>query len=365
MRINRLSIEGLRNLANAGIRGLSRLNVFVGDNGAGKTSILEAIHILGSARSFRSRETKFLVMRGESAFVVYGEISGPNGDLSRAAVEKTTSGDGRLRLDGTPIYSTAPLAELLPIIVLSPDMFTFLDGGPVFRRSFIDWGVFHVEHGFSGLWGRYQKALNQRNKLLKSDTLDASMLTVWDEQLAALGEEVNAARKRYYELFLKEYHSLMSEVLSWDVPSVSFYKGWPAELSFLDALQAATELDISRGYTSVGPQRADVRIRVGRHSADKVLSRGQQKMLIVLSRIAQARLIKRLSGKLSVFLVDDMMSELDSANIALVLRLLNDDDNQVFLTALDSGWLGSALDQSGFDASEVQVFHVKHGEVFQ
>jgi len=365
MLLNRLSVERLRNLTNVGLRGLSRLNVFVGDNGAGKTSVLEAIHILGSARSFRSRESKFLVSRGDSSFIVFGEVVDDAGHSSKAAVEKTLSGDGRLRLDGAFLYSTAPLAELLPVVVLSPDMFTFLDGGPVFRRSFLDWGVFHVEHGFASLWGRYQKALNQRNKLLKSDTIEPSILTVWDEQIASLGNEVNSARKRYYEAFLVEYRALMEQVLEWDMPNVGFYQGWPSDVELIDALRSSFDIDAARGYTSVGPQRADIRIRVGRHSADKVLSRGQQKMLIVLSRIAQSRLMKKSSGKNPVFLVDDMMSELDPANVALVLSLLNDGGNQIFMTALDSGWLKPALEKSGFDGSDVKVFHVKHGEVFQ
>ncbi len=363
MHLDRIYIEGLRNIDSIDVRSLSRFNIIFGENGAGKTSFLEAIYCLGSGRSFRDRQIKSVITASKDVLTLFGEFSHSSGAKLSVSVAKRRDDTGILKVNHVNVSSSSKLAEQLPIIIMDPDMFSFLDGGPVFRRSFIDWGVFHMEHAFAGYWRSYQKALNQRNKLLKGDTIDHSELSVWTSQLVDYGKLVVDCRKRYIGRFIEVYDQLVQEVVTWAFPKIISYLGWSETETLEEALSSHLAVDVARGFTSVGPHRADLKFKSGRFGAEKVLSRGQQKMLIALARIAQGRLFEEETGRKLIYLVDDIGSELDSHNTKLLINLLVASGSQVFLTSLTLGVVDEFIHVSGLEERDLAMFHVKHGGV--
>ena len=194
MRLAQLRLGNLRSFESLELDLDPGWNVFIGPNGAGKTTILEAAYLLSHARSFRSGASTALTRRGTDGFTVFGRVANAAGGLSNAGLARV-SGSLEARLDGQPV----PVAELLRHVAVScfePGSHELLSGASEVRRRFLDWGVFHVEHAFIRIWRTYQRALKQRNSLLRGEG-SISALDSWDRALAAPGTELNRLRDGY------------------------------------------------------------------------------------------------------------------------------------------------------------------------
>ncbi|MAV08211.1 MAG: DNA replication and repair protein RecF, partial [Gammaproteobacteria bacterium] len=173
MFLNSIDISKVRNLVSVSIDCHRKANIIYGANGSGKTSLLEAIFLLGRGRSFKHRDLRLVVNRGQDSLVVSGKVARPISDAEhQLGVMRSVKGDFEARCDGQNLSSAGQLASELPIQLVDAHSFSLLEGGPLQRRQFIDWGVFHVEHGYSDLWRRFQKALKQRNQLLRHGRID-------------------------------------------------------------------------------------------------------------------------------------------------------------------------------------------------
>jgi DNA replication and repair protein RecF len=186
----KLQLSDFRNIQQASLKLSPGLNILVGRNGSGKTSVLEAIHYLGLGRSFRTHLTGRVIRQGERAFTLFAqcELEGRQVPIGLA---KDKSGETQLKIAGTQAQRLADLAELLPVQLIHPDGFNLLTGGPQARRAWLDWGVFHQEPTFFSLWGRVRRLLKQRNALLRQST-QYRPLAFWDQELVRLGADVNA-----------------------------------------------------------------------------------------------------------------------------------------------------------------------------
>lgn len=147
MSLTRVSVTAVRNLHPVTLS-LPRINILYGDNGSGKTSVLEAIHLLGLARSFRSARLQPVIQYEEAACTVFGQVMLANGIASNLGISRERQGEFTIRIDGQNARSAAQLAETLPLQLINPDSFRLLEGAPKIRRQFLDWGVFHVEPRF-------------------------------------------------------------------------------------------------------------------------------------------------------------------------------------------------------------------------
>ena len=156
-----------------------RINILHGDNGSGKTSLLEAIHLLGMARSFRSTRLNPVISHEQGSCTVFGQVELGEEQSSALGISRDRSGEIRIRINGQSVRSAAELAETLPLQLINPDSFRLLEGAPKLRRQFLDWGVFHVEPRFLQAWQRLQQALRQRNSWLRHGTLDAASQAAW------------------------------------------------------------------------------------------------------------------------------------------------------------------------------------------
>ena len=366
--LHTLKVQGVRNIARAELSDLSRINLFYGDNGAGKTSVLEALYLLGLGRSFRSNKHLPIIGYQEDSSVVYGEASIGSGlekaprSLVTVGVQRSRDGTNEIRIDGQKASSLAQLADIFPLQLINADTFQLLLGSPGVRRQFVDWGVFHVEHTFLDLWRRMQRTLKQRNSLLRRGKISASELSPWDQEFGRLAEAITDSRSEYFERWLQTLQTITERL--WpnsESLDYSFYSGWDRRLSALEMLQRQASRDRELGFTSMGPHRADIKVKVNGLPVGEVLSRGQLKLVSLAMRLAQGSILGSSGPKQCIYLVDDLPAELDIERRAAVCDLLVEMNSQIFLTSVER----YGLDLAALEPNTLSVFHVEHGVVHQ
>jgi len=350
MSLAELRISNLRCVESATLELSPELTLISGENGAGKTSILEAIFLLGRGRSFRTRTNERLIRYGQPALTVFGRTHGD--PASFTGVEVSAEGT-RARINGRNADSLLELSGVLPVQVIDPEIHKLIEQGPERRRRWLDWLVFHVEPSFVGHWARYQRALKQRNAGLKAGARD---IAVWDPQLIEAGNAMSAARQAALER-LEPYLQRLFEAFSGLGISVGFHAGWGQDRTFDEMLKANLERDRERGLTHSGPHRADVLLRTKGRSARETLSRGQQKLAGVAMIVSQMQLVHASLGLQATLLLDDPAAELDAKNLGRLFEELASLRCQMIATSLSPE---TAL----FQAPKA-TFHVEQGRVLR
>jgi DNA replication and repair protein RecF len=366
--LTQLQINHVRNLRQVRLQGLQGVNVFDGCNGSGKTSVLESIHLLGMARSFRGGSIKSLITHEEHSCTVYGTTAlpslaaGPKGPASGLSlgVQRNRVGEAQIKVGGKVVRAVADLAVQLPLQVITADTFGLLTGAPGARRQYLDWGVFHVEQQFFGQWQRFQRSIKQRNNLLRRGKVSEQELAFWTQDLAQTGTAINEYRKAYFRILSPRFKEIMAKLApSLDALELRFQQGWDRQQCYSEALQHGLPADLEQGYTHSGPQRADIRVMSGGHLAAETLSRGQQKLVVCGLKLAQGQLMAQHGRGTCTYLIDDLPSELDHLHSQLVCELLASMDAQVFITCIDHKEIRSVWPATG----ELAMFHVEQGAV--
>jgi DNA replication and repair protein RecF len=353
--IKTLSFQGIRNLASSQISLSEGINVFYGDNGAGKTSVLEAIHVMAMARSFKLSRTRTVIAHEQDELLVAGELT----DIGRLAVRRTQKGQYQVRMKGESIQSLAELVHQLPLQLIHSDSFALLEGSPGDRRQFLDWGVFHQFNNFHEDWQKLQKSLKNRNSLLRSGRIERSEMDVWEREYLAAAERIDIDRKAYLAGFVPCFHNVLEQLIELPELKIHYYRGWDKDRPLNEVLNHQRDRDKKLGYTQSGPQRADMRIKVGKINAADELSRGQQKLVVCALKIAQSLYLQQQQERPTVFLIDDLPAELDHQHIQKLGALMEGLNSQVFMTCVDPEPLKHFWKQP----DHVQMFHVEHGEI--
>jgi len=375
MHVTRLDFRHLRRFHEASLTPGPGLNLITGDNGAGKTSVLEALHLMAYGRSFRGRVRDGLVQTGAPALEVFVEWlecgrqrlrTGTGGIADAAPVYARTRKAGLRhngqewtgRLDGATVGHLGELCAALAVVSFDPGSHALVSGGGEPRRRYLDWGLFHVEQEFLSLWRRYNRALKQRNALLKARARDAQ-LDAWDAELADAGETITRQRQGYLEALQPHYAHLIAELApALGAGELNYLPGWRREdLSLADALLVARERDLQAGHTSVGPHRADWALGFGALPGREALSRGQAKLVALAALLAQAEYHALAQGEWPVVALDDLASELDRHHQKRVLQHLLACGAQVFVTGTE---MPPGL--AGLEAP-LAWFHVEQGEL--
>ena len=364
MPLQRLDISQLRNLSKVQFKPSPHVNLISGANGSGKTSILEAIHLLSLGRSFRSHKHKTYIQKETSECVIFALIEPVQttglGLSSPQPIGLKRQLDGVLdaRLSGQKIQSLVELTQALPVQLINPDAFRLLEGTPKIRRQFLDWGVFHHSPGFINAWRGWQKALKQRNSLLRRGKISDNLLLAFDQELIRLGSEVNQYRHDYLESLIPVFKQVLSSLNATLEVSLQLFQGWDAQKTLAQSLDASRSRDIESGYSNTGPQRADLRVKTPTGDALDALSRGQQKLVVSALKIAQGKLLIE-SGRSLVFLVDDLPAELDKEHRDKLCQLLEALNSQIFITSVGP----ELMDYSWSETIDVRHFEMKAGEL--
>lgn len=361
MSLTRVSVTGVRNLHPLTLIPSPRINILHGANGSGKTSVLEAVHLLALARSFRSTRLTPVIQYEQEACTVFGQVKLQSDRLCSLGVSRQRAGEFHIRIDGENARSASQLAELLPLQLINPDSFRLLEGSPKIRRQFLDWGVFHVEPRFLPAWQRLQKALKQRNSWLRHGTLDAVSQAAWDRELTLASSQIDEYRRSYIQALKPVFEKTLAQLVTLPNLTLSYYRGWDKDRELSAVLASSLVRDRQLGHTHSGPQRADLRLRLGNHNAADILSRGQQKLVVCALRIAQGHLLDQARLGHCVYLVDDLPSELDEQHRKALCRLLEELNCQVFITCVNH----DSLVDDWLEETEVSVFHVEHGHITQ
>jgi DNA replication and repair protein RecF len=360
VQVQRLDIRDFRCVVDASLEPAPGLNLLVGENGAGKTTVIEALHLLAYGRSFRGRVRDGLIRSGAGALEVYAQWSeqSPGGDRIRRAGLRHTGSDWTGRLDGEPVAQIGELCAALAVVSFEPGSHDLIHGASEIRRRFVDWGLFHVEPSFLKPWRRYARALKQRNALLKQRVRDHP-LDAWDLELAQTGEQLSEQRRSYLDSLAPALAAAASELAPGLGPaSLAYLPGWRRdEMPLADALLLARERDLAAGFTSVGPHRADWRVAFAQVPGRDALSRGQAKLAALSALLAQADLHRSVTGQAPVFCLDDLASELDRPHQARTLARLARTGAQLFVSGTE---VPPAVAELGLDH---RVFHVEHGRV--
>jgi len=354
--LSNLTITDFRNIHSAELSPTQNINLLLGDNGSGKTSLLEAIHILGVGRSFRSQQLKNTVNLNADRCVLFARSD----DSTPIGMQYDLKTGLQIRLNNAPLVKVSELALNLPLQYISANCHQFFELGPKFRRKLVDWGVFHVEHHFNYHWQSYKKASQQRNSALKhkQSKLDVE---AWNNTVINHGEHIANFRHTYLhrllDAFIPIFTSLCTTFKS-SIFTVKYNQGWAKDSSLHEILNNNFERDRMLGYSRTGPHSADWTIKINDADPSEMLSRGQQKLFFLSICIAQIEiLLQEKNYRNTILLIDDISSELDWQHQVNVIKFLRDLPVQVFMTSTDKKMT------TLMDETDDKVFHVELGEV--
>jgi DNA replication and repair protein RecF len=355
LRFERLQLRGLRCISDASVELAPGFNVLVGANGAGKTSVLEAAFLLSHGRSFRSGARDALLQRGSAGLSIFSTVRHQDDRLVRLGLGREGA-RWDARVEGQDVL-IGQLVRECAVVCFEPGSHALIAGSAEERRRFLDWGVFHVEHEFLPAWRRYQRALKQRNSLLRSDQVpDDALYSPWELELGRSGALIDQWRRAYLAgltLYLREQASaLLPELGGIDL---RYKAGWPEGDDLAETLASQRRRDLAKGHTSVGPHRTDWSLWFEHAPLREHLSRGQEKLAALVCLLAQARLDAERRGEWPVICLDDLASELDLAHQTAVVESLQAVPAQVLVTGTE---VPTPIRQA-----QAKVFHVEQGRL--
>ena len=356
VRIRKLRVQDFRRFQVQQLLPAPGFNLIMGDNGSGKSSLLEAMHLMAHGRSFRGRVRDGLIRQGESALEVFVEWEQAH-HQHRAGL-RHTGASWEARLDGANVSHLGELCAALAVVSFEPGSHILIQGSSEARRRYLDWGLFHVEPDFLPQWRRYARALKQRNALLRSQHA-ASQLDAWEHEMAQCGERLSGYRSAYIGRLQPHLDRVVAALFPSAGPvGLGLQAGWKSqELALIDALLISRERDQGQGHSTIGPHRADLRLSFEHFPGRESLSRGQAKLAALSLLLAQAAQLADQEGCWPVLQLDDLASELDRHHQQRVLHYLHDCGAQVFVT-------GTEAPRGLADLSiDVSTFHVEHGAI--
>lgn len=350
--LTQLTVSNLRNITLLSLQPISGINLILGENGSGKTSVLEAIHLLAMGRSFRTRSLKNAIQFDQQQL----QITANTNSETPVGLQYDKSTGLKIRLNRAPLKRLSELAMQLPLQFVPANCHQFFEQGPRYRRKLLDWGLFHVEPTFNSHWQAYKKILQQRNSALRQHK-PPSEIQLWDAHLVAHGEAITALRKQQLENILEHFSVLFGRLCPEFAKAnftLKYRNGWHKDLTLEQALRNSIDRDRQLGYTRSGSHAADWSFKINDVDPIEMFSRGQQKLFFLALCMVQARMAEHSNRDRSILLLDDISSELDLKHQQNVMDELAQLPVQTFVTATD------------FELNSgegIKMFHVERGEL--
>lgn len=315
MRLDRVWLTDVRSYASAEISLAPGLTVLLGDNGQGKTNVLEAIGWLATLASFRGAPTEALVRQGTERAVIRAEGE-REGRAILIEAELVPSGRNRVLVNRQPLKRARDLLGVLRVTVFAPDDLDLVKGGPAERRRYLDDALVASHPRYDALRSDLDKVLKQRNALLKGaggrlDESAAFTLDVWDAKLAEVGGALASARQNLLQRLVPVLSDTYDAVAHGPAEITATYVADWADVGLAEALAAARRDDLRRGVSTVGPHRDDIDLRIAGLPSRTHASQGEQRSLALALRLAAHRVITEVTGSAPILLLDDVFSELD------------------------------------------------------
>jgi DNA replication and repair protein RecF len=343
-----LRARGFRNLQGLEFEPGSHFNVIHGDNGAGKSNVLEAVYYLGALKSFRGAKTDDLIaLESEAASLEARIEAGPA--PQKLQIELARSRPRRLQLDGKRPRSTSAWHQAARMVLFHPGDLVLAAGGADRRRAFLDRMLEQMDPIYGSTLATYEKALRSRNRLLKDERADRRSVRAYDAILSKAGAIVGQARARLIEDLAPRVVRAFTEVFAGDTPLAVRYlpRVEPSEEMIAAALERAYEKDRARGFTADGPHGDDLDLQIHDVGARHHASQGQHRTIVLALKTAELDLLTERTGHVPILLLDDVSSELDRARNRRFFGVLSQAGGQVFLTTTHPEFI--LLDQDRVD----------------
>lgn len=352
-RITSAQFRNFRNIRHADLKCDSPVVVFRGGNGAGKTSLLEALYLVARGRSFRGGRHGSVTTEGAKSTRVELKVLAPDGSANVLGYQREHGGVLRW-FDGVPDLTKAQWRERFSLKLVGENCQILLQGDPGLRRALLDWNLSHVEPDFQAQVEKLRRIVVQRNAWLRSR--GRSGPRVWDTPFVEQAERVHEGRVRYIEQWRSRFLSLCHSFPFLREADIKLSPGWPSDCSLREALAASRVTEETRGYTVVGPGRADFQVIDGGKRRE-IWSRGQQKVIVILLQLAADSVQIQNGFRPAIWLLDDLASDLDSPTLERVWDLYLATNSQIFVTRI-----AERLSRLPADSSQL-VFHVEQGNV--
>ena len=337
MCFSKIKIHNFRNFTDLNFEPSSRINVIIGKNGSGKSSLIEAIGYLCKGKSFRTNHNESVIKKNGDSFSVFGSKE-PD---TKIGISRDFGGNLTIQIDGTHNYKLSDLAKMTPAQIIHPSDANILSsGGPKMRRTLIDWGTFYHKRDFYKVWQSFSKVLKQRNSYLKQN-LKYDYIKYCDIEFVRYAELIRKFRDEYLIELLPFVADLVRVFLPEYEITFGISHGWDRKKELSEVLKENYEHDRIMQCTNYGPHRADLKIKSNGILVQDLLSRGQQKMLITAIKLAQGLFFEKILKNNCIFLIDDFASELDESKREIFSRYLSNIKGQIFITAIDIDLISS------------------------
>lgn len=360
MYLKKLVLINFKNIAQAEIALSERLNCFVGDNGAGKTNVLDAVYYLSMSKSALTMTDGQSVRHGEDFFVVEGTYAGDSGSNDTVNCSFLRRSGKVLKLNGKEYDRMADHVGRFPVVMVSPQDSVLITDAAEERRRYLNAFLSQLDRDYLASLMRYNAVLAERNRFLKSSS-DEQMLQIYDMQLADHAARIYERRRDIIE----RMRPLVAEFyrqLSGDREQVEIeYRSELASASMGELLLASRERDIVNGFTTSGVHRDDMSLRIGGYPLRKYGSQGQQKSFLMSLKLAQYRILAEVCGERPLLLLDDLFDKLDTSRVENLLTLVAGDDfGQIFITDCNRSRLETILSRAG---EKYALFMVEGGDI--
>ncbi|MBQ7060737.1 MAG: DNA replication/repair protein RecF [Clostridia bacterium] len=369
LRIRKLILNGFRSYDHVEFCPGNGLNLLYGANAAGKTNVLEAVFLCALGRSHRTSKDVEMIGRGLAGAYVGLELETQSG--SRLIEIKLRAGEDvnrnprdkkQIFIDRQRADKSGELMGVLNVVMFSPEDLALVKASPDIRRRFMDMELCQLRPAYYRKAAMYNAALRQRNALIKeafSAPIDPEVLDMWNTQLARTGAEVMRARRRFMDelsTIASDMHRRLTggreQLFAYYQPNVPFDEN-EAEYAVYDALEASREEDIRRGFTTRGPHRDDIGIKLGDTDVKVYGSQGQQRTAALSLKLSEIALLKDVTGESPVLLLDDVLSELDESRQRSLMESAF--DCQCLLTATGV--------EDAVNGRNAELFEVKGGRI--
>ena len=345
MPLQKLHLENFRLFQDKTFKFSDGINLILGENGSGKTAVLESLNILLTGNSFRAKETKECIHSDKEFFNVSAK-----GIIKGKYLSLIVENNHNKRLFSKRMLGEMSVkkGEIYFLLVVLAKNLKMIDGEPEIRREFFNELMFHVKPETKKLHNSYQKALKQRNRSLKK-RLSRTEVSLWSKKLSALGLELSLEQYNFFKIFREHTLESMEKNVSngsfnyLNKLSLNFTKGWERSKKLEESLFESLERDMALGFTSKGPHRMDYTFTVKNKRASSNLSRGQIKILILLVFLSSITLLKDLMDTEILLMIDDLGSELDFNNLTSILMKILESENQIILTGIEGEEMHKSL----------------------
>ncbi len=363
MYIKKLEIINFKNYNDANISLSSKINAFVGNNGVGKTNIIDAIYYLSFTKSYFHQTDLLNIKFDTDFFLLKGKYEINNEEINISCGVKKEK-KKVLKKNNKEYKKLSEHIGLIPLVMISPGDYTLITGSGDERRKLVDGVISQYDRGYLEVLLKYNKAVQQRNKLLKQFTefnnFDSDLLSVYDEQLIENGTIIFKKRGAFIKLLTPVFQKYYNHISSGKEVVEIKYKSELLEKSFADILKNNITKDRAVTYTTSGIHKDDIDFNLGTHSIKKIGSQGQQKTYLIALKLAQFDFIREKSNTKPILLFDDVFDKLDSIRVEQIIKLvINNNFGQIFMTDANKFRIERILSTISED---FKVFEIKNNE---